>query len=123
MVLGMFVVLLTHNLEGSRAFYERIGQSFVREQHGKGPVHYSAMQDGDAPITVEIFPAGEHAIYFQQDKFFVGFEVDENPFVLQRELIAKHGGEELLRHPPVRNAAWLRDPQGLLVRLSQVRPK
>ncbi|MFF7655265.1 VOC family protein [Streptomyces sp. NPDC007983] len=49
------LVLYTDHLEESRAFYTGLGLSFVREQHGRGPIHYSAtLPDG---TVIELYPA------------------------------------------------------------------
>ena len=47
------VVLRTENLRGMVDFYSSLGLSFTEEQHGAGPIHYSA-QLGDA--VLEIYP-------------------------------------------------------------------
>lgn len=50
------LVLKTLQAETLRDFYTRLGFSFVEEQHGNGPVHYSApLGDG----ILEIYPLTE----------------------------------------------------------------
>ncbi|HTN86450.1 MAG TPA: hypothetical protein VL242_22270 [Sorangium sp.] len=49
------VVLYCANVDVSLRFYERLGLSFVKEQHGAGPIHYSS-QLGD--VVLELYPAG-----------------------------------------------------------------
>jgi catechol 2,3-dioxygenase-like lactoylglutathione lyase family enzyme len=48
------LVLHCADIERSRAFYELIGITFVREQHGTGPEHFAAVLGG---ITIELYPA------------------------------------------------------------------
>jgi catechol 2,3-dioxygenase-like lactoylglutathione lyase family enzyme len=50
------VVLYVADLEESRHFYATVGLDLVREQHGSGPVHYSAVLDG---AVLELYPAGD----------------------------------------------------------------
>jgi len=47
------VVLRARDLEQTLAFYRALGLSFVREQHGSGPVHYSSQL---GPTVLEIYP-------------------------------------------------------------------
>ncbi|WP_437832113.1 VOC family protein [Sorangium sp. So ce1153] len=49
------VVLYCSDIDVSLRFYERLGLSFVKEQHGAGPIHYSS-QLGD--VVLELYPAG-----------------------------------------------------------------
>ena len=47
------LVLKTHDVAGVCAFYGSLGLTFIEEQHGKGPRHYSApLGDG----IIEIYP-------------------------------------------------------------------
>ena len=47
------VVLQSANVEAARHFYSLLGLSFVAEQHGKGPRHYSATLGA---LVLEIYP-------------------------------------------------------------------
>ena len=52
------IVLKTAQVESLRDFYARIGFRFVEEQHGKGPIHFSAsLGDG----VLEIYPLSDGA--------------------------------------------------------------
>lgn len=63
------VVLRAADLGACRRFYACFGMTFVQEQHGAGPVHYSA----SGPQGVfEIYPAGER----DADSTGLGFAVD-----------------------------------------------
>ena len=47
------VVIRSSCLEAAVSFYGALGLSFVREQHGSGPVHYSCDLGG---VVLEIYP-------------------------------------------------------------------
>ena len=47
------LVLKTDQLAAMCSFYESLGLEFDEEQHGDGPVHYSATFSG---LTLEIYP-------------------------------------------------------------------
>ena len=51
------VVLYVSDLDASVAFYAGLGLDLIREQHGAGPVHYSAGLDGSA--VLELYSAGD----------------------------------------------------------------
>jgi catechol 2,3-dioxygenase-like lactoylglutathione lyase family enzyme len=48
-----FIVLYASDLERSRQFYEALGLTFTREQHGQGPMHYAAEMNG---VVLELYP-------------------------------------------------------------------
>ncbi|MFE3758505.1 VOC family protein [Nocardia tengchongensis] len=50
------LVLYVEDIEASREFYAALGLGLVREQHGRGPVHYSVTLDGGE--VVELYPRG-----------------------------------------------------------------
>jgi lactoylglutathione lyase len=50
-----YVVLRCADLERSRSFYEALGLRPEREQHGRGPVHYSCDLGG---VVLELYPLG-----------------------------------------------------------------
>lgn len=54
MVTPNLLVIRVSDLERSREWYEELGFSFVQEQHGTGPIHYSAERDG---FVFELYPA------------------------------------------------------------------
>jgi predicted enzyme related to lactoylglutathione lyase len=47
------IVVRSANLEASLTFYGALGLSFVQEQHGTGPIHYSCELGG---TVIEIYP-------------------------------------------------------------------
>lgn len=44
------------DLDASHAFYAGLGLNLRREQHGRGPEHYSARLDGG--LVLELYPCG-----------------------------------------------------------------
>jgi hypothetical protein len=66
------MVIKTHQLSALTRFYELVGLAFVQEQHGKGPVHYSANVAG---IVLEIYPLpGEASV---DASMRLGFAVED----------------------------------------------
>ncbi len=63
------LVVRTADIEAALAFYRALGLSFVQEQHGAGPQHYSCDLGG---LIFEIYPtrAGETS-----DLTMIGFAV------------------------------------------------
>jgi lactoylglutathione lyase len=51
-----YVVLRCADLERSRRFYEALGLRPEREQHGRGPEHYSCDLGG---VVLELYPLGQ----------------------------------------------------------------
>ena len=49
-----YLVIYVANLDQSRLFYESLGVDLVKEQHGKGPMHYS-FENND--VIYELYPA------------------------------------------------------------------
>lgn len=47
------LVLRCRNIEATRDFYTRLGLSFRQEQHGTGPIHYSARLGS---LLLELYP-------------------------------------------------------------------
>lgn len=107
------LVLRSTRFDQLRAFYELLGLSFVREQHGSGPVHDSASV---GPVVLEIYPTrGESEI----DHVRLGFAVGD-PDAVFRSL--RDSGAEVSAEP--RDSAWgrravVRDPDGRAVELVQ----
>lgn len=48
------VVIYASDIEASRRFYTACGLAFVRERHGRGPVHYAAELPGGT--VLELYP-------------------------------------------------------------------
>ncbi|MGB5111188.1 MAG: VOC family protein [Mycobacterium sp.] len=50
------LILYVSDIDASREFYTGLGLHLVREQHGRGPEHYSARLDGG--LVLELYPCG-----------------------------------------------------------------
>ena len=50
------LVLRCKNIEKSKNFYEKLGLKFIKEQHGKSPVHYSTYV---GKMLMELYPVKE----------------------------------------------------------------
>ncbi|CAA6818575.1 MAG: Unknown protein [uncultured Sulfurovum sp.] len=77
------LVLRCKNIKTSKAFYEKLGLTFVQEQHGKGPVHYSTLME---ELVMELYPLTKGS---EIDNIRLGFLMEiENIFeYLERETI------------------------------------
>lgn len=109
----MFWVISSANLEGSRAFYERLGYSFAEEQHGSGPRHFSTTL---AETLFELYPPLKS---LGDEPSFIGIYVDGDADAVKQDLIENFGGKEPEPAIPTTQSgiASLRDPGGHLVRL------
>ena len=88
------LVLRCRNIDTTKAFYEGLGFSFIQEQHGSSPIHYSTHIGA---MLLELYPAkGE------PDNVRLGFAVAAT--LLEQIGINGHG--------------VLRDPDGRMVELS-----
>lgn len=100
------LVLRCIDIERSRAFYELIGITFVREQHGTGPEHSVAVL-GD--VTIELYPASSTRP--PEAGLRIGLKVEDVDAVVKSLVAAGHqkrdgGGSSFL------------DPDGRIVVLS-----
>ena len=66
------------NIENSLAFYEMLGLAFVKEKHGKGPIHYSTNING---CVFELYPSLDKE---SLDGTRLGFEVQRIDDVLSQ---------------------------------------
>jgi len=57
-VLLKVIVLRSPQLDVVKTFYEAVGLSFVREQHGRGPDHFSSTAGA---VVLELYPSGKEA--------------------------------------------------------------
>ena len=104
------VVLKTPQLKPVQEFYTRLGFQFVEEQHGKGPVHFSApLGDG----ILEIYPLPEGTAVDSSTR--LGFGVADLPAVIE-ELgdLAEVRGPKMT---PWGLRAAVKDPDGRSVEL------
>jgi len=112
------VVIRSSNLEAALSFYGALGLSFVQEQHGSGPVHYSCDMGG---VVLEIYPGQPGAAPEPKTagSTMLGFSVASLDDILEklREL-----GIEPKTGP--KDSSWGRwvnvvDPDGRVVQLNQ----
>ena len=102
------LVLRCRDIGLARAFYETVGFSFLQEQHGKGPVHYSCE---DAQGVLELYPAkGE------PDQAGLGFGTDDLESVFERLKVAGYEPKDI-GDGPYGLSFVVRDPDGRRVEL------
>jgi hypothetical protein len=100
------VVLRCSDLEASRAFYELLGLSPVREQHGDGPVHYSLSAGS---TTIELYPS----LGKSTSDLRIGISTPNLSEVRQRLEQSRSVGRHLV----------VVDPDGHVIELSQLTPE
>jgi predicted enzyme related to lactoylglutathione lyase len=99
------VVLKVSDLEVSARFYEALGLSFQREQHGSGPEHLSA---NAGVVLLELYPLNKGEI---AEAMRIGFVVASLEAVL--DAVVKVGGKvSQPRSGPWGQRAVAVDPDG-----------
>ena len=113
-VLLKLLVLKTADLPRLRAFYEVLGLHFREEQHGTGPLHFSAPIDG---MVLELYPLASGAAADSSTR--LGFAVVN----LHATIVTLEGGGTKITTPPKQgpwgNRAVVKDPDGRAVELYQ----
>jgi hypothetical protein len=109
------LVLKTRQLDVVRNFYAALGIAFMKEQHGKGPVHYAG-QLGD--LTLEIYPLTEESAAADATTR-LGFAVGSLTKIVES---LKSAGAPVVSLP--QQTAWglravVRDPDGRMIELYQ----
>lgn len=110
------VVIYSTKPEMIRAFYERLGMTFERERHGRGPEHFAA-QLGE--LVFEIYPAP--ADEPPANSVRLGFGVVALDRLLETLLDA---GGKLISEPldsPWGRRAVVADPEGRRLELVEAR--
>jgi len=107
------IVLRTPGLDRAVDFYGRLGLEFVREQHGSGPVHYSARL---GRVVLELYPCVGEVVRGGPADVRVGLEVDSIADVLER-LGDSRAGEPAAKRAD--SAVVVRDPDGRAVELHE----
>jgi len=74
------LVLRCTDIEKSKEFYKKLTLSFVKEQHGKGAIHYATTL-GD--MVLELYPLGSGTV----DNTRLGFTVNSSKSILEDETI------------------------------------
>ena len=110
------IVLQSADVESAKDFYSLLGMSFVEEQHGQGPRHYSANLGG---LVLEIYPCqGSTSI----SSLRIGFRVPS----LDRTLdMLRRRGARIVREAkdsPWGRRAVVEDPDGNRVELAPLDP-
>lgn len=104
------LVLRCKKLQASKQFYEQLGFSFVEEQHGRGPVHYSSK---DAGFVFELYPLDSSE---SVDNTRLGFSVEDVGHIVPGLNLAgqyEFGGKQVY---------VALDPDGRKVELSERKP-
>lgn len=109
------VVIRSSNIEQAAVFYQRLGLSFVKHQHGNGLEHFASEVGG---VTFEIYPCTTGTV--QTTATRLGFQVSSVDAVVCE--LEKHG--TFIVSPPV-DSVWGRravvaDPDGHRVELTQL---
>ena len=101
------LVLRCRDIEVSKAFYETLGLSFIREKHGNGPIHYSCEYEG---MVFELYPnKGKVA----EDNTRLGFRLDNISSIVSKfEMTDSYEFGGCIVHV-------VTDPDGRKVELSQ----
>lgn len=105
------LVLRCADIQRSQAFYEALGLRFTREQHGQGPVHYSALL---GETVIELYPDTERTTADLR----LGFSSDLHPSCVSKALQI---GGQLLKPNSVDTIsayALIQDPDGHRLELS-----
>ena len=63
------LVLRCKDIEKSKEFYEKLKLIFIKEQHGKGPIHYSTSMGN---LVIELYPLTQNII----DNTRLGFSIN-----------------------------------------------
>lgn len=105
------VVIYSHNLSKSIGFYEKLGLTFEREQHGNGPLHYSCNL---GTVVLEIYPVLNNTL---TTKLRLGFSL---PDIEKSIEDIKTLGHFVITEPT--NSEWgkravIEDPDGYKVEL------
>jgi lactoylglutathione lyase len=98
------LVLRCGDIERSKAFYELFGMAFVQEQHGNGPIHYSATDDSG---VFELYPR-EAGAPDQTGLGFVTAELDGLHALLRKNQFAPRE----VRETELGRMFVARDPDG-----------
>lgn len=110
------IVLRTKKMKRAKAFYGHIGLAFTREQHGAGPVHYSAAL---GETVLEIYPADKSAKGDGVAR--LGFAVSDVRRVLSTLEATGAPFIQHVRKTKYGEVAVVRDPDGRSVELVQKR--
>ncbi len=111
------IVIRVIDLEASVRFYSRLGLDFTEEQHGTGPIHFSAFV---GETLIELYPASPSKI---TDGLRLGFMVSDLNDILPQ--LTSLGGK-LISAPtqsPWGYRAVISDLDGHTLELTQDQPR
>lgn len=112
------IVLRAINIEVSLAFYQALGVTFIQEQHGSGPVHYSCDLGG---VILELYPAKAGSSQkVNTDTTMLGFKVTSLASTLAK--LNTLGIESKSAPQKSEWGLWVNviDPSGYTVQISEV---
>ncbi|PZO43427.1 MAG: bleomycin resistance protein [Pseudanabaena frigida] len=114
-VLLNLIVIRSSNIDESAVFYQQIGLSLIKHQHGNGLEHFTSNLDG---IIFEIYPFITGSASASATR--IGFQVTSLDVVVGE--LQKHGASII---SPPKNSPWGRravvsDPDGHVVELTQI---
>jgi len=79
------LVLRCKEIETSKNFYEKLGLKFIKEQHGKGAVHYATYV---GEVTLELYPLKDG---FETEQSRLGFTVAKSFLAnMEDEIVSKY---------------------------------
>lgn len=107
------IVLKTKQVQVVRDFYARLGFVFVEEQHGRGPIHFSAPL-GDGILEIYPLPKGKET----DSTIRLGFAVSDVELVIN----SLDEFAEIVERP--KQTEWglravVRDPDGRVVEVCE----
>ncbi len=108
------IVLKTKQVEALRAFYGAMGLAFVEEQHGKGPIHWSAKAGA---AVFEVYPLPDDSSPEATTR--IGFAVESAKGAID---VLRKSGAAIVSEPkdgPWGIRAVVRDPDGRAVEIIQ----
>jgi lactoylglutathione lyase len=109
------VVIRSQNIKQSAIFYQNLGLSFEKQQHGNGLEHFASEVSG---ITFEIYPCTPKTLPTTATR--LGFRVSSVDAIIDK--LQKHGASII---SPAEDSDWGRraivaDPDGHQVELTQL---
>jgi len=109
------LVLYVTDLDAALRFYTICGLAFRPEQHGSGPLHYSASTAG--PLILELYPTGNGT----PTRTRLGFDVDDAAAVAADLHAAGYVNVSEPRDLDYGRVRVARDPDGNAVELVEAR--
>ncbi|WP_062104952.1 VOC family protein [Bacillus niameyensis] len=105
------VVIYSSNLEVSVSFYQNLGLTFNKEQHGNGPQHYSCEFEN---LIFELYPSSNGIVDVSTR---IGFNVIDLEHIVES---LRSNGSLIINEPTISSwgkRAVVQDPNGYKVEL------